>query len=208
MYNEFATLQKRWRYAVDGRGHLPGWRSWSTQRRRIGGTCVVIFFFEQETWYSEVNDSVVLLKTIMDISTNEIPMKQFQYVCVLLLRPHQWNRNNKLSQNLNLDLTHRWYTCGQIEKLFDEVIGDGDTAKEAPIVTGIHIRTTQYYVKKYNDDEERCLTAARNTDWVIKLKKEKVENWEKVQGLDFIKNCIFFDDAGFNLHVQRNLGRS
>lgn len=87
-----------------------------------------------------MDDSVVQLKTFMDISTNEIAMKQFQYVSVLLLRPHQWNRNNKLSQNLNLeDLTNRRYTCGQIEKLFDPVIGDGDTAKEAPIVTGIHI---------------------------------------------------------------------
>jgi hypothetical protein len=45
----------------------------------------------------------------------------------------------------------------QIEKLFDLVIEEGKTTKEATLITGINVRTAQHYVKKYNEDEERCL---------------------------------------------------
>jgi len=40
-----------------------------------------------------------------------------------------------------------------LEKLFDLVIEEGKTAKEAALITGINIRTGQHYIRKYNDDE-------------------------------------------------------
>jgi hypothetical protein len=52
------------------------------------------------------------------------------------------------------------------------------------------------------------LPAARNADRVINLRKEKVEEWEAMQDLDFACNCVFIDESGFNLHIQRNFGRS
>jgi transposase len=52
------------------------------------------------------------------------------------------------------------------------------------------------------------LTVARNSDRVVALRKEKVEEWNATPGLDFCKNCVFIDEAGFNLHTQRNHGRS
>ena len=52
------------------------------------------------------------------------------------------------------------------------------------------------------------LTAARNSDRVVALRKEKVEEWKATPSLDFCKNCVFIDEAGFNLHTQRNHGRS
>lgn len=48
------------------------------------------------------------------------------------------------------------------------------------------------------------LPAARNTDRIIALRKEKVEQWEQTPHLDFATNCVFIDEAGFNLHIQRN----
>ena len=42
----------------------------------------------------------------------------------------------------------------------------------------------------------------------MSLRKEKVEEWEKMQDMDFSKNCVFVDEAGFNLHIQRSFGRS
>jgi hypothetical protein len=50
--------------------------------------------------------------------------------------------------------------------------------------------------------------AARNSDRVVNLRKEKVEDWEATPDLDFCKNGIFNDEAWFNLHTQRNYGRS
>ena len=52
------------------------------------------------------------------------------------------------------------------------------------------------------------LTAARNSDRVVALRKEKVEEWKATRSLDFCKNCVFIDEAGFNLHTQRNHGCS
>jgi hypothetical protein len=52
------------------------------------------------------------------------------------------------------------------------------------------------------------LPAARNSDRVIRLRREKVEECEATLELDYGKNCIFIDEAGFNLHTQRNYGRS
>jgi transposase len=52
---------------------------------------------------------------------------------------------------------YRRYTAYQIEQLFDYVIEQGKTAKEAALLTGINIRTAQHYIKKYNDDDERRL---------------------------------------------------
>lgn len=53
--------------------------------------------------------------------------------------------------------SYRRYTPYQIEKLFDLVIEEGKTAKEAALITGINVRTAQNYIKMYNNDEERRL---------------------------------------------------
>jgi hypothetical protein len=52
------------------------------------------------------------------------------------------------------------------------------------------------------------LPAARNSDRVLKLRRERIEEWEANPELDHGKNCVFIDEAGFNLHTQRNYGRS
>jgi hypothetical protein len=52
---------------------------------------------------------------------------------------------------------YRRYTSKKIEKLIDLVIEEGKTAKKAALITGNNVRTAQHYIKKYNDDEERCL---------------------------------------------------
>ena len=49
------------------------------------------------------------------------------------------------------------------------------------------------------------LPAASNADRVINLRKEKVEQWEAMQDLDFAHNCVFIDESGFNLHIQETL---
>jgi hypothetical protein len=43
---------------------------------------------------------------------------------------------------------------------------------------------------------------------VLKLRRERIEEWETIPELAFGKNCVFIDEAEFNLHTQRNYGRS
>src|ERR1700731_4176229 len=52
------------------------------------------------------------------------------------------------------------------------------------------------------------LPAARNSDRALKLRRERIEEWEANPELDYRKNCVFIDEAGFNLHIQRNYGHS
>ncbi|KAG0749715.1 hypothetical protein G6F62_011135 [Rhizopus arrhizus] len=178
--------------------------------------------------------------------------------------------------------SYRKYTVKQIEELFDLIIEEGFTTKDATLVTGINIRTAQNYVKTYNSDPQKRLPgsynkprrrpcsklteehskflvdyvkknttvvldglklklcekfeglkisisaihkhlvhkhnitlkklekipAARNSDRVIALRKAIIEQYKSGTDMYFSKNCIFIDEADFNLHTQRNHGRS
>jgi hypothetical protein len=52
--------------------------------------------------------------------------------------------------------SYRRYTEDQVEKLYDLVIKK-ESRKTASLTTGINIRTTQHYIKSYNDYEETRL---------------------------------------------------
>lgn len=52
------------------------------------------------------------------------------------------------------------------------------------------------------------ITAVRNSDSVIALRKAIIEQFQSMEDLDVVKNCVFIDEADFNLHIQRNFGRS
>jgi hypothetical protein len=52
------------------------------------------------------------------------------------------------------------------------------------------------------------LPAARSSDRVLKQRKERIEEWEVIPEMDYGRNCVYIDVAGFNLHTQRNYGHS
>ncbi|KAG2218177.1 hypothetical protein INT45_003603 [Circinella minor] len=51
------------------------------------------------------------------------------------------------------------------------------------------------------------LPATIITPRVINLLKQVVEEWERDLNMDYMKNCVFIDKAGFNMHLRRNFGR-
>jgi transposase len=53
--------------------------------------------------------------------------------------------------------SYRRYTTYQLKKLFEVVIVEGKFTKDAAFMTCINIRSAQHYIKKYHDDEEKCL---------------------------------------------------
>lgn len=73
-------------------------------------------------------------------------------------------------------------------------------------VSAIH----KHLVHKHNITLKKLekIPAARNSDRVIALRKAVVEQYKSDADMDFSKNCVFIDEAGFNLHTQRNHGRS
>ncbi|KAG1576847.1 hypothetical protein G6F46_005497 [Rhizopus delemar] len=51
-------------------------------------------------------------------------------------------------------------------------------------------------------------SAKRNSSDVIELRFRAVETWIKDSNISFMQNCIFIDEAGFNLHIVRSQDRS
>ena len=226
-----------------------------------------------------INTSLVPLRTLMDIDAVVMPhIPPPETPPFIITRDASKEQVRKRKPRGS----YRRYTAHQIEQLFDYVIEQGKTAKDAALLTEINIRTAQHYIKRYNNDEERrlpvsgrklgtgrkaklteahsrflvqyvdehptavlsdirialceafpglsisisalhrhlvqkCkltlkklqkLPAARNSDRVLKLRRERIEEWEATPELDYDKNCVFIDEAGFNHHTQRNYGRS
>jgi hypothetical protein len=52
------------------------------------------------------------------------------------------------------------------------------------------------------------MPAARVSQKVVDLRYQKFMEWESLSDFDYKKNCVFIDEAGFNLHITRNFGRS
>jgi hypothetical protein len=49
---------------------------------------------------------------------------------------------------------------------------------------------------------------SRNSERTINLRKEIVQKWINDPFMDYATNCVFIDEAGFNMHLRRNFGRS
>ncbi len=69
----------------------------------------------------------------------------------------------------------------------------------------------------YNYARDKCalsfkrleeLTKERNSEKTLLTRKERVQEWLNDKDMDFESNCVFLDEAGFNLHITRNRGWS
>ena len=103
------------------------------------------------------DESLICMRTYMDIDPFEVNdedsalnIDSFQRTPFLQTGPQDVKESKVRG-------CYRRYTPDQIGKLFDLVIEEGKTAKEAALITGINVRTAQHYIKKYNDDEEKRL---------------------------------------------------
>lgn len=98
------------------------------------------------------DDSFLRMRTLMDVGPPEDNVEE-DFADTTLLPPRVRQETVKPKTRGS----YRQYTPHQIEKLFDLVIEEGKTAKEAALITGINVRTAQNYIKMYKNDEERRL---------------------------------------------------
>ncbi|KAF7725528.1 hypothetical protein EC973_009558 [Apophysomyces ossiformis] len=52
------------------------------------------------------------------------------------------------------------------------------------------------------------ISVARNSEETLKKRKETILQWLADKEMDFDNNCVFLDEAGFNLHMTRTRGWS
>lgn len=52
------------------------------------------------------------------------------------------------------------------------------------------------------------LLAARNALTTIETRIARINEWRADLEMDYAINCVFVDEAGFNMHLRRNFGRS
>ncbi|OZJ01575.1 hypothetical protein BZG36_05605 [Bifiguratus adelaidae] len=103
------------------------------------------------------NDSLICMRTYMDIDPFEVNDEEGASNIYFCQRTPFLQTGPQDVKKSRVRGCYRRYTPDQVEKLFDLVIEEGKTAKEAALITGINIRTAQHYIKKYNDDEEKRL---------------------------------------------------
>ncbi|KAI9504189.1 hypothetical protein BX070DRAFT_223615, partial [Coemansia spiralis] len=87
------------------------------------------------------------MRTLMDIGPPESTHRE------KLLEAHfkPGNEPRKKQTEAKARGSYRRYTPQQIKRLFDLVIEEGRSAKEAALMTGINVRTAQTHVKTYKD---------------------------------------------------------
>jgi hypothetical protein len=98
-----------------------------------------------------IDDAVLVpLRTLMDIHTTVVPQQVPALAPTAVVESSAEKIRTRKPRG-----PYRRYTTHQNEQLFDYVIEQDKTAKDAALLTGINIRTAQHYIRKYNDDEER-----------------------------------------------------
>ena len=106
-----------------------------------------VCFVDRINDFNKIDNSIESLRTFMDVGQPEHDD--------ININMH----NNYLAKSQNLESNpiivrkkskprgpYRRYTSNQIERLFDLVIEEAKTAKEAALITGIDIRTAQHYI--------------------------------------------------------------
>lgn len=52
------------------------------------------------------------------------------------------------------------------------------------------------------------IVAPRTSESTLNQRREKILEWMDDKEMDWFNKCVFIDEAGFNMHIRRNFGRS
>ncbi|KAI8885049.1 hypothetical protein K501DRAFT_284506 [Backusella circina FSU 941] len=52
------------------------------------------------------------------------------------------------------------------------------------------------------------IVAPRTSESTLNQRRAKILKWMDDKEMDWFNNCVFIDEAGFNMHIRRNFGRS
>ncbi|KAI9505635.1 hypothetical protein BX070DRAFT_220427, partial [Coemansia spiralis] len=87
------------------------------------------------------------MRTLMDIDSPESTHREK----LLEAPPKPGSEPRRKQTEAKARGSYRQYMTQQIERLFDLVMEEGRSAKEAALMTGINVRTAQNYFKTYRD---------------------------------------------------------
>jgi hypothetical protein len=133
-----------------------------------------------------IGDSfLVPLRTLMDIDTTVEPQQIPSAPPTVAIESYAEKIRIRKPRG-----SYRRYTAHQIEQLFECVIEQVKTAKDAAILTGINIRTAQHYIKKYNDDEEGRLPVRGRMPGLIFFLYQKQGNSSFEVRRKFCSQCL------------------
>ncbi|OAD78072.1 hypothetical protein PHYBLDRAFT_164949 [Phycomyces blakesleeanus NRRL 1555(-)] len=52
------------------------------------------------------------------------------------------------------------------------------------------------------------LPEKRNDTNTIEMRRDRILEWQQLADFNYLLNCVFIDEAGFNMHIKRTFGRS
>ena len=106
----------------------------------------LVCFVDRINDFNKIDNSIVFLRTFMDVDLPEHDDINIKMHHSYLAKSQNLESNPKVVTKSKPRGPYRRYTSNQIERLFDLVIEEAKTAKEAALITGINIRTAQHYI--------------------------------------------------------------
>ncbi|KAG1545736.1 hypothetical protein G6F49_010704 [Rhizopus delemar] len=91
-----------------------------------------------------------------------------------------------------------WQARGALLEAFSEV--------QSITLSGLHrhlVLHASLTLKKLE-----TIVSSRNTLGNLQIRRDRVLEWKSDENMNWHKNCVFIDEAGFNMHIRRNFGRS
>ncbi|KAG2208189.1 hypothetical protein INT45_001260, partial [Circinella minor] len=116
--------------------------------------------------------------------------------------------NNRKLEPRHTDFLCRYYnnnTAAVLWEARDALISTFPDIKSITL-SGLHKHLVQHAsltLKKLDP-----IVAPRTSESTLNQRREKILQWLDDKEMDWFNNCVFIDEAGFNMHIRRNFGRS
>jgi hypothetical protein len=122
-------------------------------------------------------------------------------------------RANKGGMRKKLETEHTAFLIDFYQKNASAVLWEARAAllSAFPDIGSISLAALHYHLTKHASltlKKLEKLVKARIADVAVEQRREKALQWKSDEEMDWKKNCVFIDEAGFNMHIRRNFNRS
>ncbi|OAD65449.1 Homeodomain-like DNA binding domain-containing transcription factor [Phycomyces blakesleeanus NRRL 1555(-)] len=70
------------------------------------------------------------------------------------------------------------------------------------------LQITKSAIQKHLVKKLEKLPEKRDNVNTIEMRRDRILEWQQLADFNYLLNCVFIDEAGFNMHIKRTFGRS
>jgi hypothetical protein len=116
-------------------------------------------------------------------------------------------RNNRKLEPKHTDFLCQYYDTAAAAVLWEarDALLSAFPDIQSITLPGLHKHLVQHASLTFKKLDK--IVAARNSENTLKQRRERVLEWMGDKEMNWFGNCVFIDEAGFNMHIRRNFGR-